>query len=37
MLNKSTNTMIPSDLAEKVKNPGPKDLALICPLEGGSP
>ena len=21
---------------EKVKNPRPKDVALICPLEGGS-
>jgi hypothetical protein len=22
---------------KKVKNSGPKDLALVCPLEGGSP
>jgi hypothetical protein len=24
-------------VSEAVKNPGPKNLALVCPLEGGSP
>ena len=26
-----------SFVAGLVKNPGPEDLALVCPLEGGSP
>jgi hypothetical protein len=28
---------VPALVLPQVKNPGPKDLALACPLEGGSP